>query len=136
MPLLEFTVPGPPVSHQSRNKAALALWKAAVRTEAARRWGANRPLMGKLKCTIVYFHEDDWPSLDDDNMVKPVRDALNGLVYEDDRQITYSETVQYPIEAPIMIRRGSAVLLAASSVGDAFVYVRIEDAPQVLQIPG
>jgi crossover junction endodeoxyribonuclease RusA len=68
-------------------------------------------------------------------MVKPVRDALNGLVYQDDRQITYSETIQVSIDAPIKIRRGSAVLLAAYNKGDQFLYVRIDDAPDFIQLP-
>jgi hypothetical protein len=32
------------------------------------------PLTGKLKCTIYNFHEGENASLDDDNMVKPIRD--------------------------------------------------------------
>jgi hypothetical protein len=46
-------------------------------------------------------------------MVKPIRDALNKFVYDDDRQIRYSETFQIPIDDPIKIRRASAILLAA-----------------------
>jgi crossover junction endodeoxyribonuclease RusA len=134
MPLLEFTVDGPPVSHQTRDKTNLQMWKTAVRNEAARRWGKKAPLSGKLKCTIINFHEGDEPPLDDDNMVKPIRDALNKLVYSDDRQITYSETIQVGIDAPIKIRRGSAVLLAAYNKGDEFVYVRIDDAPDFIQL--
>jgi len=38
----------------------------------------------KLKCTIINFHEGNVASLDDDNMVKPIRDAMNKLVYDDD----------------------------------------------------
>ena len=51
------------------------------------------------------------PPLDDDNMVKPIRDALNQLVYDDDRQIRYSEIIQVSIDAPVKIRKGSKILL-------------------------
>jgi len=69
-------------------------------------------------------------------MVKPVRDALNAFVYIDDRQIRYSETFQIPIDDPIKIRGASAILLAAYSQGKEFLYVRIEDAPAFIQLPG
>lgn len=133
---LEFTIDGPPISHQTRDRANLGAWKNAVRAEAAKHWAARPPLTCKLKCTIYNFHEGEKPSLDDDNMVKPIRDALNGLVYDDDSQIRYSETIHIPIDAPIKIRRASAILLAAYSKGDEFLYIRIDDAPDFIQLPG
>lgn len=54
-------------------------------------------------------------------MVKPIRDALNKYVYDDDRQIRYSETLHIPIDDPIRIRGASAILLAAYSMGDEFL---------------
>lgn len=132
---LEFVLPGPPVSHQTSDKANLKRWQADVRAEAAKTWSAT-PLTGRLKFLLINFHEGDKPPLDDDNMVKPIRDALNRFVYEDDRQIRYSETIQVPIDDPIKIRKASAILLAAFSRGDPFLYVRVEDAPEVIQLPG
>lgn len=134
MPHLEFVILGPPISHQTSNKAQLRAWQAAVRAEAAKVW-TKPPLTGKLKFLLINFHEGEKPPLDDDNMVKPIRDALNRLVYDDDRQIRYSETIQVSIDAAVKIRRGSKILLDAYSVGAEFLYVRIEDAPDVLQLP-
>jgi hypothetical protein len=134
MLLLEFTVPGPPVSHQTKDKATLKGWKKTVRDEAPKRWAAA-PLTNKLKMSVINFHEGDVASLDDDNMIKPIRDAMNKLVYEDDRQITYSEIIQLGIDAPVQIRRASRVLLDAYAAGAEFVYVRIEDAPDFIQLP-
>lgn len=134
MPHLEFVVAGPPVSYQTSDRANLKVWQAAIRTEAAK-WWTGPPLTGRLKLTVINFHEGDTPPLDDDNMVKPIRDALNKLVYEDDRQVRYSETIQVGIDDPIRVRRGPAVLLAACSKGDEFVFVRVEDAPAVIQLP-
>ena len=135
MALIEFTVLGPPVSHQTHDRAALQSWKATVRNHAFAVWGTTPPLTNKLKCTIINFHEGEKASLDDDNMMKPIRDALNKLVYVDDRQITYSEIIQISIDAPIKVRRGSPALLAAYSIGEEFVYVRIDDAPDYIQLP-
>lgn len=131
---LEFVVPGSPVSHQAADKARVRDWQAKVRAEAAKIWTAA-PLTGKLKFLLINFHEGDEPPLDDDNMVKPIRDALNKFVY-DDRQVRYSETIQVPIDDPIKIRGASAILLAAFSRGDVFLYVRVEDAPVSIQLPG
>ena len=74
-------------------------------------------------------------SLDDDNMVKPIRDALNKFVYNDDRQIRYSETIHQSIDAPIRIRKASRILLDAFCKGDEFLYVRIDEAPDFIQLP-
>ena len=88
-----------------------------------------------LKFPLISFHEGDKPSLDDDNMFKPIRDALNKLVYDDDRQIRYSETIQVSSDAPVKIRRGSRILLDSYCQGDQFLYVRSEDAPDFIQLP-
>ena len=56
MPVVEFTVEGPPVSHQSKNKPGLVAWKAQVRAEAAKAW-LQAPMKGLLKCTIMNFFE-------------------------------------------------------------------------------
>lgn len=131
---LEFVLPGPPVSYQTSDKANLKNWKARVLEAAMKSWSAP-PLSGKLKFLLINFHEGDKPPLDDDNMVKPIRDALNTFVYEDDRQIRYSETIQISIDEPVKLRRASVLLLTAYSKGDEFLYVRIEDAPTVIQLP-
>ncbi len=106
MPLLEFVVLGPPVSHQTSDKANLKRWQGMVKAEAAKAW-TSAPLKGKLKFLLINFHDGEKPPLDDDNMVKPIRDALNKFVYDDDRQIRHSETIQVNIDAPIRIRKAS-----------------------------
>ena len=92
---LEFVVPGPPVSHQTSDKSNLKKWQAEIRAEAAKTWTTAR-LTGKLKFLLINFHEGDKPPLDDDNMVKPIRDSLNKFVYDDDRQITVYGNAPHP----------------------------------------
>jgi crossover junction endodeoxyribonuclease RusA len=134
MPHVEFVIPGPPVSHQTSDKSNLKKWQAAIKAGAAKVW-TSPPLKGKLKFLLINFHEGDKPPLDDDNMVKPIRDALNKFVYDDDRQIRHSETIQVNMDAPIRIRKASKILLDAFQKGDEFLYVRIEDAPDFIQLP-
>lgn len=135
LPHIEFTVDGPPVSYQTKGRSSLQAWKGTIRAEAAKRWIDRPPLTGRLKCTIYNFHEGESASLDDDNMVKPIRDALSGLVYVDDSQITFSETAHIGIDVPIKVRKASIVLLTAYNRGDTFLYVRIDDAPEFIQLP-
>ena len=136
MALIEMTVLGPPISHQCKDPAVLKKWKATVLAAALPLWAGKPLLTGRLKCTIMNFHEGSKPTCDDDNMVKPIRDALNGQIYQDDKQITYSETIQISINAPVQIRRGSPVLLHAYGIGDEFLYLRLDDAPAYIQLPG
>jgi Holliday junction resolvase RusA-like endonuclease len=42
----------------------------------------------ELKLTVVYYHERDSVLIDHDDMTKLIQDALAGLVYNKDRQIT------------------------------------------------
>ena len=68
----------------------------------------GNPLTGKLKCTIYNFHEGENASLDDDNMVKPIRDAMNKLIYVDDSQISSTEILHINIIRRLRYRRASA----------------------------
>jgi len=125
----EFTVPGPPVSHQSRNKAKLAAWRQMVRGAAAARWGTTPPVQRTLRITVSYYHEGLAVRIDNDNMVKPIQDALIGLVYSDDRVITDTIVRKTSIDGLFRIRGYSLVLLEALAKGDEFLHVIIDEAP-------
>lgn len=82
---------GPPLSHQTRDRSRLQAWKATVRAAAAHAWTATSPTTGTIKVVVAYFHDGPAVLIDNDNMLTPIQDALNGLIYVDDRQITHSE---------------------------------------------
>ena len=134
MIVVEFTVEGPPISHQTHDKGNLQTWKQAVRAAATKVW-SNPPLTGPLKFILMNFHVGATAPLDDDNMAKPIRAALNGLVYQDDKQITHAEHAQTNIDALFQIRGASLVLLEAFHRGKEFVYIRVEPAPPHTQLP-
>lgn len=104
-------------------------------SEALRRWGERPPLTGKLKALVINFHDGDKPSLDTDNMSKPIFDALNRIVYVDDRQIRQAELIHYRIDAPMVIVGASKIIVAAVQRGKQFVYVRIDDAVDPFPLP-
>ncbi len=127
--LLEFTVPGPPVSHQSHNKTKLSDWRAMVRSSAAKVWGSRSPLESKLMFVVTYYHPGQAVLIDTDNMVKPIQDALIGLVYKDDRWITQTTSQKKSIDGFFQIRGLSLVLLEAFSRGVEFLHITVDQAP-------
>ena len=125
----EFFVEGPPLSQQTRNSERLREWKEYVRAEAAKLWLNLAPVEVPLKLTVVYYHERQSVLIDHDNMIKPIQDALAGLIYKNDRQITDSQTRKTNIDGRFRLRRLSPVYAQAFGGGREFVYIRIEEAP-------
>jgi Holliday junction resolvase RusA-like endonuclease len=126
----EFIVDGPPVSHQTRHPARLRAWQATVRTAAVQRWPANTPpYTSRLKLTVIYYHDGVAVRMDNDNMVKPIQDALNGLIYADDRQITDTYVRKTDLNGSFRVRGMSPVLAEGFCRGNEFLFVRIELAP-------
>lgn len=89
----------------------------------------SRTYEGALKLTVVYYHEGPAVSSDLDNMIKPIQDALEGLVYRNDRQITDAQMRKTNIDGRFRLRRISSVYARAFGSGKEFVYIRIEEAP-------
>lgn len=126
----EFIVEGPPISSQSRNVERLRLWQQEVRMAAAKDWPAQTPPLTKpLKLTVVYYHDGVTVQIDNDNMVKPIQDALIGLIYKDDSQITDTSIRKTDLNGSFRIRGMSLVLAKGFCRGNEFIYIRIELAP-------
>jgi hypothetical protein len=105
-------------------------WRKRVRAEAAKLWGDARPLSQALRLAVTYYHEGEAVRIDNDNMLKPIQDSLNGLVYLDDRLITDVTVRKTSIDGFFRIRRyESLVLLAALSKGDEFLHIVVSTAP-------
>jgi Holliday junction resolvase RusA-like endonuclease len=127
--LFEFFVEGPPLSQQTRNPSRLREWKEYVRAEAAKLWLDREPERGPLKLTVVYYHERQSVLIDHDNMIKPIQDALAGLIYQNDRQITDAQTRKTCIDGRFRVRHLSATYARAFAGGRQFVYIKIDNAP-------
>jgi hypothetical protein len=83
----EFILEGPPVSQQTRRRERLHAWKLFVRAEAGKRWPAGRlPSLEPVRVSITYFYDE--VGVDVDNIVKPILDAIVGLAYLNDDQVT------------------------------------------------
>ena len=98
---LEFVVLGPPISNQQttpQGKANLAAWRATVAGAAQSLW-ASQMLTGMLKAIVINFHSGKKPSVDVDNMSKPILDVLENIVYRNDRQIRQAQITHLEIGA-------------------------------------
>ncbi len=122
---LEFIVAAAPRSHQTRDRLALRQWQGRVRTAAAAGWTRPPHVGPPLRLTVAYFHDGAAARVDGDNLLKPIQDALNGLVYVDDRQVTHAEVRTGDIDAAYRVRNEPAVLLAGFAAGRPFVYIRV-----------
>ncbi len=82
--------------------------------------------------TITYFYEE--VSLDVDNIPKPILDALKGLVYVDDNQVTDIVCRKRNLHGA-RIENPPSVLAEGFDRGNEFLYVVVEDAPDQGVIP-
>jgi hypothetical protein len=72
--------------------------------------------------------------MDNDNMVKPIQDALIGLVYVDDNQITDTRVRKTDLNGAFRVRGMSAVLAEGFCKGTEFLHIKIEEAPDHAEI--
>lgn len=126
--LLEFVIDGPPVSQQARRRERVRQWRDAVRRVAEHHWQAGElPATGPIMLTVLYFYERG--SMDIDNLPKPIADALKGLVYRDDEQVTDIVCRKRNLNRELRIVNPSLVLSEGFSRGNQFLYIVIEEAP-------
>ena len=122
----EFCVEGPPISMQTRNRHQLQEWKSKIRNAATAIWASSPLPDGNLRLKISYFYEDSVPEIDVDNLIKPIQDALIGVVYLDDRQILDTRCRKRRIDGSFRIRGISPVLADAFVRGNEFFHIKIE----------
>jgi len=120
----DFIVEGPPVSLQTKNRARLQAWKQTVRQAAASYWNAaDTPSTDQLSIIVTNFYETAAPDVD--NIVKPIQDALIGLVYDDDAQITDCNTRKRKIDGAFKVKGLSRALADGFVNYGDFVHVKI-----------
>ncbi|PSB10360.1 RusA family crossover junction endodeoxyribonuclease [filamentous cyanobacterium CCP1] len=130
---IEFVVTGKPISHQTKDRKRLQAWKETVRREAQSFWKGNAPLGEPLRVIITHYYDappgEESGVPDSDNIVKPVRDALNGVVYVDDYQITDFISRRRNLNASFRVKGMSTVLADGFCKGEEFLHIKVEAAP-------
>lgn len=121
--LVDFLIPRRPVSLQTKNRTNLRKWKRYVRAEAQKMWKRG-PVPGEtFRLMLVYWCADD--PVDADNIIKPIQDALVGLVYVDDVHVIDVECHRRPLYGTFDIVEFPALLLEGLLTGNECVYVQV-----------
>lgn len=121
----EFIVEGPPVSLQTRNRARLRTWKAKVETAARNALGNGvQPIGDQVTFKVTYYYEGDSP--DADNIIKPIQDALVGVVYNDDDQVVETSSRKRDINGAYKIKGASPVVIEGFVNGVDFLHIKVE----------
>jgi Holliday junction resolvase RusA-like endonuclease len=115
-------------------RANLAAWKATIAGAAALAW-ANAPLTIELKVIIINFYAGNEPSVDTDNMSKPILDVMQGIAYLNDRQIIQAELTHANLGGAYQIGGVRPVMVNGLQAQAQFVYVRIEDPVNPFPLP-
>ena len=84
---VEFLIPQRPVSQQTRRRERLREWRNFVAVQARSVLDQPRTLATEpVAIRLLYFYDE--AALDADNILKPIQDALVGVLLEDDSIIT------------------------------------------------
>ena len=75
---------------------------------------------------ITYFFED--ASLDVDNIPKPILDALEGLVYSDDSQVSDLLCRKRDMNGDLRIQDPSSILIDNLRYAEQFLYITVASA--------
>ena len=126
MRTVEFLVPGRPVSQQAKNSSHKQQWKDFVYGRAFRAWQGTPILDETLGFTLVYLCEEDPPDIN--NIIKPVQDALIGLIYGDDGLIIDVQGHLRMTDELIDITDLPALLQDAVISGTDHLYVRVDSS--------
>ncbi len=128
----EFTIKGPPISHQTRNRQRLQQWKQDVANAATATWANQNIITDGVSVIITYYYDGSSPDVD--NIIKPIQDALIGIVYNDDDQVVDTKSRKRLINGSFRIRGASAVLLAGFADGDDFLHIKVDVAPDMEEL--
>lgn len=127
MPNLEFIVDGTPASLQAKS-ATRRRWKTKV-TKMATNAASHMPgqTTNHVQVTVVYFYESG--SLDLDNILKPILDAMTNVIYEDDTQVVNIIANKRNLNERVTLRIPSIQLASKiSKASNDFVWLKLDFA--------
>ena len=124
----EFIIDGPPVSQQTRRRERVRVWQAKVLQEAEKYWSSEHKIFtGLVMLQVTYFYDSF--EMDVDNIVKPIQDALIGLAYIDDGQITDVLVRKRNLSINFQEKDINSILAEGFTRGNEFLYIVVMDAP-------
>jgi crossover junction endodeoxyribonuclease RusA len=118
----EFMIPQRPVSQQARRRERLREWKDFVAEHARAALDTPRALATEpVAIRLSYLYAE--AGLDVDNILKPIQDALIGVILDDDSVVTDVEIRRRWLGTAFTLNAVSPVLAAGLALGREFVYV-------------
>jgi crossover junction endodeoxyribonuclease RusA len=126
---LELLLPRRPLSYQSSSSEHKQAWRDYIYGRAFAEWKSAPITSGALKFTVVYLCEQH--PIDVNNIIKPIQDALNSLVYADDSLITDVTGHLRYLSDPIDLVNLPPLLADGVIGGVECVYVRIAEAREL-----
>ena len=91
------------------------------------RWGRDSPSTELVMVTVTHFFGRVAPDVD--NIPKPILDALKGLIYSDDSQVTDMLCRKRNLNDILQVQSPSIILNEAFDRGDEFLHIVVESAP-------
>lgn len=127
-----IVVKGRPFSVRASSRSR-QMWQDRIRQEATK--GFQAPLTDNdLVVTITFFYKA-FPDFDTDNISKPIVDALNGIAFLDDKQVSRRYIQRRNIRGQFTVSNPDPLVAKAIADGDEFVCITIErDDPGVVTI--
>lgn len=92
-PIVRIWIPGSPRAAR-KNSGARRLYVEQIRKVASE--VVPHPIKSTRIDVEIFFHADTSLRADVDNVIKPILDALIGVVYEDDRQVRSVKVTALP----------------------------------------
>ena len=123
---LEFTIGGPPVSQQTRNRERVKHWIHTVQDAIEQYWDRDEAIYEPVEITIACFLTD--LSIDVDNIPKPILDALKGRVIFDDSQVVALHCSKEELKGRIQVSHPSPILNEALARCEPFLYITVNVA--------
>lgn len=127
--LVEFLIPRRPVSLQAKNRRNLQAWKNYVSAEAKKAWPDAPVANSAFHLKLVYLYDQD--PVDVDNIIKPIQDALDGVIYTSDIYVTDVESHRRPIAGTYDVLRIPRMIMQAILSRQECVYVQVSIAKQL-----
>lgn len=100
-----------------------------VRGMAKIGWRGHEPVRHKVEVVVTYYHPGAVSKLDNDNMVKPILDALSSLVYADDRQVADVRIVSVGLEEAGLDPHLAPLVAKRMKQGGQFVHLVLDVMP-------
>ena len=104
-----------------------------MRAAAQARWPVgDDPVEESVTFALIYFY--DRVSPDVDNIIKPIQDSLENLVYVDDGQIVDTRSQKRSLSGSYRSGDVTPLLSRALASGREFVYVKVDVASDLEEI--